>query len=167
MDNITHTLIGAGLARALPAKYQRPEIYWACVIGNNIPDADFLMKLWPSTTALEYLVHHRGYTHTFLLTPVLGLCTAAIARKIAGTIWSRALIFFAILSGFLHIAADAMNNYGVHPLTPFSNRWFYGDAVFIVEPLIWFSLIPWIDADSDFPWEAPLLGSVNRAKSAE
>ncbi len=152
MDNITHTLIGAGFARALPKKFRRPEIYWACVIGNNIPDADFLYKFWPSTTALDYLLHHRGYTHTVLLTPILALGTAVLARWAGRARWSASLYLFAVLSGFLHIAADAMNNYGVHPLTPFLNRWFYGDAVFIVEPLIWFSLIPWIAIQAERRW---------------
>jgi inner membrane protein len=32
---------------------------------------------------------------------------------------------------------DFTNSYGVHPFWPLDNRWYYGDAVFIVEPLLW------------------------------
>jgi len=32
---------------------------------------------------------------------------------------------------------DSLNSYGVHPFWPLDNRWFYGDSVFIVEPLYW------------------------------
>lgn len=143
MDNVTHTLIGVGLARMLPEKLQRPAFYWAAVIGNNFPDSDFLQKALPSTTQLDYLVHHRGYTHTFLAAVPLGLVVAAIAKKIGKEkTWDPWLIAVSVFACVLHIAADFMNNYGVHPLTPFYNRWFYGDSVFILEPLIWISLIP-------------------------
>jgi inner membrane protein len=37
---------------------------------------------------------------------------------------------------------DWWNIYGVHPFYPFDNKWYYGDAIFIVEPLIWVSLAP-------------------------
>jgi inner membrane protein len=37
---------------------------------------------------------------------------------------------------------DFTNNYGVHPFWPIANRWFYGDAVFIAEPLLWAACAP-------------------------
>ena len=39
-----------------------------------------------------------------------------------------------------HVALDLLNNYGVRLLMPFSNRWFYGDAVFIIDPWLWLTL---------------------------
>ena len=42
----------------------------------------------------------------------------------------------------LHIGMDFTNNYGVHPFWPLINRWFYGDAVFIAEPLLWAACAP-------------------------
>jgi inner membrane protein len=39
----------------------------------------------------------------------------------------------------LHVGCDFLNDYGVHPLYPFDNRWFYGDSIFIIEPL-WLAL---------------------------
>ncbi len=42
----------------------------------------------------------------------------------------------------IHLALDFSNNYGVHPFWPVSNRWFYGDAIFIVEPWFWVVAIP-------------------------
>ncbi|WP_370466973.1 metal-dependent hydrolase, partial [Salmonella enterica] len=47
------------------------------------------------------------------------------------------LAAIACLATLLHIALDFTNSYGVHPFWPFDNRWYYGDAVFIVEPLFW------------------------------
>ena len=39
-----------------------------------------------------------------------------------------------------HPALDWLNTYGVRLLMPFSGRWFYGDAVFIVDPWLWLLL---------------------------
>jgi inner membrane protein len=38
------------------------------------------------------------------------------------------------------VPLDAGNSYGVHPFHPFDSRWFYGDAVFILEPWLWLLL---------------------------
>ena len=49
----------------------------------------------------------------------------------------RFLIALAVLAPLLHIALDLTNSYGVHPFWPADDHWHYGDAVFIVEPLLW------------------------------
>jgi inner membrane protein len=153
VDNLTHSLIGVAFARVLPKRWQRPEIYWASVLGNNAPDADFLMRFWPGTTSLDYLVHHRGYTHTFLFAPAMGLVAAGVAKLFHRKApWSAELVAIAIAASFLHIGADYLNSYGVHPFSPFWNRWFYGDAVYIVEPLLWFVLLPFILKEAERPW---------------
>jgi inner membrane protein len=55
----------------------------------------------------------------------------------------RRLFLGLALSGVaLHLAMDFGNNYGVHPFWPFSSAWFYGDSIFIVEPLWWAIAIP-------------------------
>jgi inner membrane protein len=47
-----------------------------------------------------------------------------------------------LFTPLLHIAMDFSNNYGVHPFWPVDNRWFYGDSVFIIEPLFWAACAP-------------------------
>jgi inner membrane protein len=39
-----------------------------------------------------------------------------------------------------HPALDWLNNYGMRWLMPFDGRWFYGDALFIVDPWVWLVL---------------------------
>src|SRR6185436_10216514 len=51
----------------------------------------------------------------------------------------------ALRRGWTHgllaqVAMDWLNNYGVRLLMPFSGQWFYGDAVFIVDPWLWLTL---------------------------
>ena len=153
MDNVTHTLIGVTFARALPKRFQRPSIYWASVIGNNLPDSDFIYRLFPQSTGLDYLIHHRGYTHTFLAALPLGLLTALIAKKLGREkSWDPWLIVIAVIASCMHIGADFLNNYGVHPFSPFWNHWFYGDAFFIVEPMLWFAMIPFAAQCANRTW---------------
>jgi inner membrane protein len=38
---------------------------------------------------------------------------------------------------WLHVFMDFLNSYGVRLLMPFSERWFYGDALYIVDPILY------------------------------
>ena len=48
----------------------------------------------------------------------------------------------SVFATLLHLAMDFLNSYGVHPFWPLQNRWFYGDSVFIIEPLYWVAMAP-------------------------
>ncbi len=52
------------------------------------------------------------------------------------------LVAVLLLTPLLHIGMDFTNNYGVHPFWPLNNQWFYGDSVFIIEPLFWAACAP-------------------------
>lgn len=159
MDNLTHTLVGlvvgetaARATRPDPAgvasEARRNLVVTLMAVGSNVPDLDFI----PSRvldSKLNYLLHHRGHTHTIigalLLSLILYACCEAWCR------WKRQplshrdrgqLLGIGLLASLLHIALDFTNSYGVHPFWPFDNRWFYGDSVFIVEPLFWAASAP-------------------------
>jgi len=156
MDNITHSFVGLGvgelLQRSLPAEpddaQQRTRhrlLLTACAAASNFPDLDlFLTKLLPAP--LGYLLQHRGHTHTLLYALPQALLLLALlwalwpnARRLlrASTV-ARTGLGIAIALGFgLHLSMDFLNSYGLHPFYPFDPRWFYGDAVFIVEPVFW------------------------------
>ena len=159
MDNITHTLIGVMVGDTaercvpasgpgLPARTRRAIGLGLMIVGSNLPDADFIYSA-VTGSKLDYLLQHRGHTHTVLGAIVLALVmVGAVAmwlrfRRIA---WSatdaRYLLGLAILAPLLHLCLDASNSYGVHPFWPLQNDWFYGDAVFIVEPLLWVTATP-------------------------
>jgi inner membrane protein len=52
----------------------------------------------------------------------------------------RALLLLSWIGVVVHVLMDWLNNYGVRLLMPFSARWFYGDAVFIVDIWLWLIL---------------------------
>jgi inner membrane protein len=154
LDNLTHTLIGilvgesaarltAVRSAKLAAATRRNMFVTIMAFGSNLPDLDFLPSRFLDDK-LHYLLHHRGHTHT-----ILGAVTIAALLYLASEAWCRwhrhalsatdrvQLAAVACLATLLHIALDFTNTYGVHPFWPFDNRWYYGDAVFIVEPLLW------------------------------
>ncbi len=143
MDNVTHTLIGVAAYRLLPKRFQTKTTFWASVVGNNVPDSDVLQRFWWATDDLSSIVHHRGYTHGLFFAIPLGILVGAIFNRVfKRPLRDPAGLVVGAGAATFHILADLMNSYGIHPGSPFFNRWFYGDSVFILEPLLWFALIP-------------------------
>jgi inner membrane protein len=153
VDNVTHALIsavvGEAVHRSTPASSRLTEsarrniAIGVMVVGGNLPDSDVLYTAWAGTT-LDYLLHHRGHTHTVVGSVLLSVLLFAAVRlwwRHRGVEPSPADIRFlaalAVLAPLLHLGLDFTNSYGVHPFWPLDNRWYYGDAVFIVEPLLW------------------------------
>jgi inner membrane protein len=156
MDNLTHSIAGLLLAEAVwqvrLLRGTRPpglrkRLFATSVVGSNFPDLDFLYA--PITDGkLGYLLHHRGHTHTVLA----GLFTAALLYVAARAIGSRRntlsvgdqrwLALACLLAPQLHLLMDFSNNYGVHPFWPLNGAWYYGDAIFIVEPWFWIAMLP-------------------------
>ncbi len=147
MENLTHSLMGAALAElALPrsaSTAQRRTFFAAGVIAANLPDAD-LVYTQITSPPIGYLLHHRGHTHTLLgvvgLAVLIGaVCLAPRIRESFQGVRERfvSLIAVSLLS---HIVLDSWNSYGVHPFYPFDATWYYGDAIFIVEPWLWLFL---------------------------
>ena len=150
LDNVTHSLIGHALGRALgersgePAAHARAAI-WTSVLASNAPDLDFVLPYFAHDPKLAYLLHHRGYTHTALVAVPMGLAFAALCcwlARVRDPIARRRVLLIGALAAALHVAFDFLNNYGVHPFVPLDNHWFYGDALFIVEPWVLAALIP-------------------------
>ena len=144
MDNVCHTLVGAAFGEAgLKRRTRYGNV--ALMIAANVPDIDVLVFA-TDTIPVSF---RRGWTHGIaaqLLLPVMltGLFVLVGRRARshdsgpplrAG--WLLALSYVGVFS---HVLLDYLNNYGVRLLTPFDWRWFYGDAVFIVDPWLWLAL---------------------------
>jgi inner membrane protein len=148
VEPVTHLLTGACLSRALGFPARARYATAACVIAAELPDADYVYRLGGP---LVYFQHHRGWTHAFWSLPlqaaaVVGLFFVLHAtrhkwkthRSLDEPIPVRWLALFgmALLALLSHVLLDWTNNYGVRPFAPFNPRWFAGELVFIVEPLL-------------------------------
>ena len=145
MDPLTHTLVGASLAET---RLGRVGLGTAtCVIGANLPDIDAATYFLDGDLALGF---RRGWTHGVLamavLPPLLALVMHQVDRIRRGRIPSARpvpfgrLVVLAYIAVLSHPALDWLNTYGIRLLMPFDGRWFYGDALFIVDPWIWLLL---------------------------
>ena len=147
MDNLAHTLAGAALGQA--GLKRRTGLGMATLmIAANLPDLDALALL-----VGESIAWRRGWTHgpvgllvlPLLLVPIMiwfdrwqarrGTRPAARLPVRAG--WLLGLAYIGILS---HPLMDWLNVYGIRWLMPFSDRWFYGDTLFIIDVWLWIML---------------------------
>lgn len=148
MDNLCHTLVGVAMGEAGLRK--KPALATATlIIGANLPDVDALAYVFGGPlTALGF---RRGWTHGILavaLWPLvltgLMLCIGALVRRRRPD-WKppdgRGLLLLSFVSVLSHPLLDLLNTYGVRLLMPFSNRWFYGDTLFIVDPWVLAALL--------------------------
>ena len=148
MDNLAHTLIGAALGRAVAGR-DVPAAGWIGAIAGNAPDwAELLLRpgLWARPTQGEYLVYHRGITHSFVgatveivaVTGVVALLLRLWARRAAAAPppwrWVAACVTATVAS---HLYLDWQGSYGLRPFLPWGAQWYYADWVAIVDPFFW------------------------------
>jgi inner membrane protein len=141
MEPLAHTLVGACLGET-GLKRRTPLAMAALVVGAMMPDVEGVCYLAGQDVAFEF---RRGLTHGIAAMAVLPLALTGLLliydrwwrRKRhpdappARPAWLLGLAFIGVLT---HPFLDWTNNYGVRLLMPFSGRWFYGDALFIVDP---------------------------------
>jgi inner membrane protein len=154
MDNVCHTLVGAACGAAGLNRTTRFSAA-TLMISANIPDVDVLVF----ATGTPWIEFRRGWTHGVLAQLVLpvaltgavwlfdrvtrargstgdraAFAASASAPKPFHVGWTLLLAFVGVYS---HVFLDYLNNYGVRLLTPINWQWFYGDAIFIVDPWMW------------------------------
>lgn len=138
MDNLTHTLFAATLARAAFRRGGRGTTT-ALILASNAPDIDIVATTWGALTYLEW---HRGPSHGPLGIVGLGLLTA-------GLVWSGRLVFdrqrapdhppyrqlaiVSIIGVLLHVLMDLPTAYGTRPLSPFDWHWYSVDLMPIID----------------------------------
>lgn len=137
MDPIAHTLVGAALAKSGLEKRSR-YAGLALIAGANLPDVDAVTYFVSGDLGLYF---RRGWTHGLPAVAVWPFVLAGVLSLLGRERGSfRALFPLSLLAVATHPVLDWLNNYGMRWLMPFDDRWFYGDAVFIVDPWIWLLL---------------------------
>ena len=123
---------------------QRPMLIGAGMIAANLPDIDLVYSVI-TPEPIGYLLHHRGHTHTIVGIAVLAgliLLSYRWLPSVRGMrVFDRLRFWLVIVGGLAsHLIFDSLNTYGVHPFYPWDNGWYFGDTLFILEPLIWIVL---------------------------
>jgi inner membrane protein len=144
MDNLCHTLVGAACGEAGLKRTTR----WGSpilMIAANLPDIDVLAF----ATDTPAVAIRRGWTHGVVAQALLPIVLTGIvlaldrwrpAKDGRSRVRAGPVLLLAYVGVLSHVGLDWLNTYGVRLLMPFSNRWFYGDSVFIIDPWLWLSL---------------------------
>ena len=168
MDNLTHTLTAVALSQAgLHRKTRFATL--TLIAAVNLPDLDFLSRLWGSATYLKY---HRGFTHS-----ILGVSLLAFLWHGPFTFWAakqspnpdrhpafRWLLILAWIGTASHLFMDFTNSYGVRPFLPFSPRWYAWDIMFIFDPLLLLFLCLGLGFPRCCGWSRKKSGRANPAR---
>lgn len=162
MDNFTHSLTGWALGQA-GLKRKSGLGLAALILGANMPDIDVLAE---PLFGLPNIQYHRGFTHgvggvlimPFLLAGLLWLLDrwqSAQGDRAVDARWWRQwnrrplgretvrfgwLVALSYAGTLTHPLLDFSNTYGIQLLAPFSERWFHGDTLFIIDVWIWSAL---------------------------
>ena len=149
MDNLTHSMVGAVLGQ-MGLKRKSGLGMATIIIAANIPDIDATCTF----LGTQSLALRRGLTHGPIAMLLLPLALAAImvgvdrwqarrgtrpqSRPPVHFLW---LWLIAQIGTLSHPAFDWLNSYGVRLLSPFSDQWFHGDTLFIIDIWLWVLLI--------------------------
>lgn len=144
MDPIAHTFSGMALAAA-GLRRATPLAATALFMGVNAPDVDIVAGFLAD---YESLAFRRGWTHgvlalalwPFVLTGVLLAWDRFVRRRrkpAAAPARAGPLLALTAIAVVSHPTLDWLNNYGLRWLMPFDGRWFYGDALFVIDPWFW------------------------------
>ena len=147
MDNLTHSLVGLTAAKAGLEKLS-PGATALCLLAANAPDADIIVLAFGDRW--DFLQHHRGITHAIVGVIALAILLPLIFYSV-DRLWSRfrnrpptvrlqGLMLTSFIVSATHPLLDWTNNYGIRFLLPWSQKWSYGDLVFIVDPYLWLIL---------------------------
>jgi inner membrane protein len=143
MDNLCHSMLGGVLGRAGLAN-RTPLGMTTLIVANNLPDVDVAVFA-TDTLAMSF---RRGWTHGVLaqatlpiaLTAIVVVCDRVFRRHAAERVRAPEILLLSYVGVLCHVFLDFLNSYGVRLLMPFSERWFYGDALYIVDPLMYVAL---------------------------
>jgi inner membrane protein len=148
VDNLAHALVGAAIGRVVGNK-RVPAAGWIGAIAANAPDwTEPVVGLNPLRRSPDFYALHRGLTHSLAGAAVetVAICLVlwlafAVRRQRGGPAVPAALLCGLVAATvYSHVYMDWQGSYGLRPFLPWSNRWYYGDWVAIVDPLFW--LVP-------------------------
>lgn len=134
MDSLTQIVLGASVGEAVLGKQAgNRAALWGAVVAT-LPDLDVIFRAFGT---YEYLLHHRGFSHSLLFclvaAPLLGRGIDALYKgKYASPRGWTWLSGWALLT---HVALDCFTSWGTQVLYPFSDYRVALNSIFIIDPL--------------------------------
>lgn len=130
MDPITHFISGIVAKNYLTKK----DCILTTIIYGSVamsPDIDNFTGTFG--TPFTYILHHRGFTHSFFGGFLLAIILFLISKIIKYEDKNILRNFYILI--LIHIFLDLMTGYGTQIFLPFSNSRIALDAMFIIDPI--------------------------------
>lgn len=122
----------------------------ALILGANMPDIDVFFGQAP----WDPLAIHRGFTHgivggVLVMPPILAGLLWLLDRWQTGrdkqfksglNMHFGWLLALSYIGAATHPLLDMLTTYSVQLLSPFSNRWYHADGLFIIDVWVWLAL---------------------------
>ncbi len=138
MDTVTHALFGLVMYNAIDreklSREEKRSLLFVSVVGSEIPDIDVISQLWDRGG--EYLMWHRGITHSIFLVPLWAALLTALAY-LKWRVSNRRLFGVALLAVFIHITIDIFNPWGTGYWEPFSQVRLALGTIPIIDLVMW------------------------------
>lgn len=134
IDPITHGLIGVALSRLSgnPLELTDP-ILIGCTLGAMLPDLDIVTHY---KGRLNYLLKHRGASHSLLALGSMALALGSLVYYIFPSSPWHTIVFWTLVGTLSHSLADLLNSYGAQLLWPFNKKKFTINMAMLTEPVI-------------------------------
>ncbi len=135
MDSLTHIALGACIGEAIAGKYLGKKAMLLGIIGQSIPDIDFITGIW--LKGIDQIMAHRAFTHSVLFAIIVTLLLSWISARILHlhNLQLRKYILLFSVNIFVHIFIDTFNAYGTAILSPFSSTRYSFNTLFVADPL--------------------------------
>ncbi len=154
MDTLTHALSGALLARATAPERADDKTLppgrrlLVGFLAAAAPDLDFVLS---TIGPVEYLLHHRGATHSLILLPLW----AFLLAKLCAVIWRgdrpwKSYYGVVAMGLGIHIAGDWITSFGTMVFWPLSDARVGLGTTFIID--LWFTGIILAGLVASFAW---------------
>lgn len=133
MDPLTHALAGAAIASAVAGRQAGRASLLLGAVAGLLPDVDYLIR--SAADPLLAIEHHRGFTHSLLISPIGG-SLAALPFIATDRGNARRLALAGTLAWLSHVLLDAATTYGTQLFWPFSRYRVGLDIISILDPLL-------------------------------
>jgi inner membrane protein len=138
MDTVTHTLFGIIMYRSINKQDMSTDmkrsLLFTTLVGSQIPDIDVISQWWD--TSGQYLMWHRGITHSVFLIPIWALLLSLVCFFIWRTKDKR-IFYTGLFAVFIHDTSDIFNAWGTGYLEPFSHIRLTFGTIPIVDLTVW------------------------------
>lgn len=137
MDPITQAALGATVGQVgFQKRLGRRALLWGAIIGM-LPDLDMVVKIFSDPLAM--MKYHRGFTHSILVGPIIGLivgyCIWWLLDRSKQENTKLAWLGLGIWAIVTHPLLDYFTIYGTQLLAPFCDYRFYVPGVCVVDPI--------------------------------